>query len=111
MPLIGFIRRRLRRDLVHVSPWVTARRFDLDDVGAEVRQDDRGAGRRDEAREVHHLEFGKDVVACHYVSPKIVVPASPAPGIVPRAFRSFLSMSQSSVSPCFGGHLFDRYVP
>src|SRR6516164_1824861 len=69
MPLIGFICRRLRRDLVRMSPGVAARRFHFDDVGAEIRQDDGCAGRRDEAREVHDLEFGKNVVACHWVSP------------------------------------------
>src|SRR6516225_10347290 len=70
MPLIGFICRRLRRDLVRMSPGVTARRFDFDDVGAEIRQNDGGAGRRDKAREVHYFESGKDVVAWHWISPK-----------------------------------------
>src|SRR5215471_8904016 len=70
MPLIGFICVRLRRDLVRMSPGVAARRFDFDDVGAEIRQDDGGAGRRDEAREVHDLEPRKNVVACHWISPK-----------------------------------------
>src|SRR6516165_6816552 len=70
MPLIGFICVRLRRDLVRMSPRVAARRFDFDDVGAEIRQDDGGAGRRDEACEVNHLESRKNVVAWHWVSPK-----------------------------------------
>src|SRR6516164_10413928 len=70
MPLIGLIRRRLRRYLVRMSPGVAARRLHFDDVGAEIRQDDGGAGRRDEAREVHHLESGKNVVAGHWISPK-----------------------------------------
>jgi len=49
IPLLQIICRRLRRDLVCMSPGVTARRFDFDDVGAEIRQDDGGTGRRDEA--------------------------------------------------------------
>src|SRR5215471_21269374 len=70
MPLIGLICHRLRRYLVRMSPGVTARRLHFDDVGAEIRQDDGGAGRRNEAREVHHLESRKNVVAWHWVSPK-----------------------------------------
>src|SRR5262245_4447014 len=66
MPLIGVICRRLRRDLVPISPGVAARRLDLDDVGAEVGQDHRGAGRRNEAREVNYLQSGKNVVTCHW---------------------------------------------
>src|SRR5579864_9842505 len=65
MPLIGFICHRLRRNLVPMSPWIAARRFDLADVGTEVRQDDGGAGRRDEAGEVDYLESSKYVFACH----------------------------------------------
>src|SRR5258708_7297865 len=70
VPGIGVLRLRLRRDLVPMPPEVAARRLHFDDLGAKVRQDHRGAGTRDETREIHHLEPGKDVVTCHWVSPE-----------------------------------------
>src|SRR4029077_12695821 len=69
MPGIGIFRLRLRRGLVANPPEVAARRLPLYDVGAEVGQDHRGAGTRDETCEVHHLQSGENVVACHVASP------------------------------------------
>ena len=65
VPRIGILRLRLRRDLMPNSPHVAGRRLDLNDVGTEVGQDHGGAGTRDEAREVHHLQSGENIVACH----------------------------------------------
>ncbi len=70
VPGIGIIRLRLRRNLVPYPPEVAGRRLDFDDVGAEVGQDDSGAWTRDEAREVHDLQAGEDIVAIHLVSPE-----------------------------------------
>src|SRR5262252_221427 len=67
---VSVFRRRLRGKLMRVSPQVTGRWFDFDHVGAEVRENYGGAGARNEGREVYDFESGKDVVACHWVSPK-----------------------------------------
>src|SRR5262245_1459661 len=70
MPLVGIVCQGLRRDLVAESPRVSIRRLDFDDVGTEVGQDHGGAGSRNVGREVHDLESGKNVVACHWMSPE-----------------------------------------
>ena len=85
MPGIGILRQRLRRDLMPVSPEIAARRLHLDHVGAEVGQDHGGAGTGDEAREVHHLQSGKNVVACHRCLSIMVVNDAPASAPVKRA--------------------------
>src|SRR5215467_15498918 len=72
MPRISILRLRLRRKFVCMSPEIAVRRFHFDDVGAEVRQDHGGAWSRNEAREVHHFESGKNVVACQWSSPESV---------------------------------------
>ena len=68
MPEIVVPRVRLRRDLVHHSPQVAGGWLDLDDLGAEVGQDDRGARTRDETGEVHDLQAREDIVGCVLVS-------------------------------------------
>src|SRR2546425_2711270 len=55
----------LGRNLVPNSPGVARGRLDLDDVGAEVGQDHRRPGTGDEARQVHYLQSGKNVVGRH----------------------------------------------
>jgi hypothetical protein len=42
---------RLRRDLEDNSPHVAGKRFDLDDLGAEIGQDHRSARASNEARQ------------------------------------------------------------
>src|SRR6516162_11597395 len=68
---VRLFRRRHRRKLMRVSEDVAGRCFDLDNVGAEVRENHGGGGSRNEGREVYDFESGKDVVACHWVSPKL----------------------------------------
>src|SRR5215467_1116009 len=68
---VSLFRHRHRRKLMRVSKDVAGRWFDLDNVGAEVRENHGGGGSRNEGREVHDFESGKDVVACHWVSPKL----------------------------------------
>src|SRR4051812_41185960 len=49
VPQVGRFGWRLRRDLVPDSPQFAFGRFDLDSVGAEVRQNPRRSGTSDEA--------------------------------------------------------------
>jgi hypothetical protein len=56
---------RLRWYLVRMSPQLAARRLHLDHAGTEVGQDHRGAGRRDEAREIDYLQSQENVVVRH----------------------------------------------
>src|SRR6267378_3996047 len=55
MPGVSILGDRLWRELVPNPPEIAARRLHFDDVGAEVRQDHRGAGACDEARKIYHL--------------------------------------------------------
>jgi hypothetical protein len=65
VPLVGILSLRLEGHLVSIAPRIAVRRFDLDDVGAEIGQDHGGARRCDEAREVHDLQAREDVFVCH----------------------------------------------
>ena len=65
VPGVGILGDRLRRHLVGMPPKLAARRLHLDDVGAEVGKNHRSARACDKAREIHHLESGKDVVVRH----------------------------------------------
>src|SRR5258706_6553048 len=67
VPGIRLLRHRLRRHVVRPAPEVAGGGLDLDHVGAEVGEDHGGARPGDEARQVHHLESGKDVVAHGYL--------------------------------------------
>src|SRR4029077_13197112 len=73
MPQVIVIGARLRWNLEDNSPHIAGRRFDLDHVGAEIGEDHRSAWARNEAREVHHLQSGKNVVACHGCPSSILV--------------------------------------
>ena len=90
VPGIVVLGARLRRDLVSYPPGIAGRRFDLDHVGAEVGQDHRGSRTRDEARQVHHLQSGENVVACHgssFLNCRVRRVFFTVRGIVARAFR------------------------
>ena len=90
MPGIVVLGSRLRRDLVSYPPGIAGRRFNLDDVGAEVGQDHSGSRTRDEARQVHHLQSGENVVACHrasFLNCRVRRVFFTVRGIVVRAFR------------------------
>src|SRR5258708_20698852 len=65
MPGVSILGARLWRELVSNPPEIAARRLHFDDVGAEVRQDHRGAGACDEARKIYHFQSRENVVACH----------------------------------------------
>src|ERR1700760_1478103 len=53
---------------------VSARlRLYLDHVGAKIGQDHRSARTGNEARQIHHLQSGKNIVACHGCSSLILV--------------------------------------
>ncbi len=65
VPGVGILRDRLWWHVVRVPPQLAARWLNFDDVSAEVRQDHRGAGARDEARQIHHLQSRKNVVVRH----------------------------------------------
>src|ERR1700751_3581109 len=73
MPGVGILRYRLRGQVVRVPPQLAVRRLHLDDVGAEVRQNHRGARACDEAGQIYHLQSRENIVICHGCSFLIVV--------------------------------------
>ncbi len=78
--LAARIARQVRQIAIGIA---RARRLDLDDAGAEIRQHGRGRGRSDEARAVQYLEAFEDAVFhnefapvtfCHFVRVLELVP-------------------------------------
>src|SRR5262245_19680340 len=66
VPLIGILRLRVRREAIPNSPAITGRGLNLDHVSAKVAQDHGAAWTRDEAREIHYFQSGKNIVCCHF---------------------------------------------
>src|ERR1700684_3850950 len=65
---IRLVRIRLGRNLLPLSPHLSLRRLDLDDLRAEVGENRRRAGARDEAGQANHFQTKKDVFVCHKIS-------------------------------------------
>ena len=104
--MIGILRLRLRGNLVPVPPVIAARRLDLDDLGAEVGQDHRGARGGNEARQIHDFQARKDVVASHDYPLLLQVSSSPLESrgaLFQEGGRSFLLVLGCGAEPEVGG--------
>src|SRR5580700_11828823 len=57
---------RLGRDLIPLSPKLSLRRLDFDNIRAKIGQDGCSTRPGNEARQIHDLQSGKYVAFCHF---------------------------------------------